>query len=81
MPEPVTLTALVAQTLRDIRVAHGLSLDEVASKAGVHRTSLGLIERGKRGMTLEVATRICQALGVSLSEIVRQAEIEHAAMS
>ncbi len=42
--------------------------------AGIHRTSLGLIERGKRGMTLDVASHLAAALDTRLSKLVAAAE-------
>ncbi len=74
MPEPDTLTAHVASRLAQLRVAKGWSLEELAVRAGLHRTSLGLIERGRRGMTLDTAYRLATALDVRLSSLVREGE-------
>ncbi len=70
------LTLLVVQQLRTLRVEQGLSLEALAAIAGLHRTSVGLVMRGKRGMTLASAAAISAALRVRLSEVVVQAERE-----
>jgi len=40
----------------------------------VHRTYIGLIERGLRKPTIEVGHGLAQALGTHLSELIREAE-------
>lgn len=51
-------------------------MDRLADESGLHRTSIGLIERGLRSMTLDVVDRLAQSLGLRLSELI--AEVEHA---
>lgn len=63
-------TSFIADHIRQHREERGLTLEALAAAAGVHRTSLGLIERGKRGMTIGVAARLCWALDLSLAEVV-----------
>ncbi len=74
MHEQDALTTYVAARFHELRVHRGWSLDELAGRADLHRTSLGLIERGKRGMTLETASRLASALEVRLSSIVQAGE-------
>lgn len=64
---------LVAQ-LREARQARGLSMQSLADATGLHRTAIGLIERGRRRMTIEVAARIAWALDLSLADLVAAAE-------
>ena len=47
----------------------GYSQEELAFRAGVHRTYLGGIERGERNPSLENIAAIAEALGVTLSEL------------
>ncbi|QIG46040.1 helix-turn-helix domain-containing protein [Nocardioides anomalus] len=49
-------------------------MERLAEEAGVHRTSIGLIERGRRSMTLELADRLAQSLGLRLSALVEDVE-------
>lgn len=64
---------LVAQ-LREAREARGMSMQALAQSAGLHRTAIGLIERGQRRMTIEVAARIAWAMDLSLTELISVAE-------
>lgn len=53
-----------------------LSQEEFAYRAKVHRTYMTGIERGDHNPSLEVMERIAAALGVILSDLVREAEGE-----
>jgi len=55
--------------LKELRLARGLSQEELAFKIGVHRTYLGGIERGERNPSLKNLASIAEGLGVSLSEL------------
>ena len=55
--------------VRELREAKGLSQEELAFKAGVHRTYLGGIERGERNPSLKNISLIANALGISLAEL------------
>ena len=68
------LSEIVAQLVADARRQEGLSMDELADRAGVHRTYIGLLERRSRQPTLAVAANLAEALGLSLSELVAEAE-------
>lgn len=58
------ITVRFGQNVRMLRKATGLSQDEFADKAGVHRTFMSGIERGKRAPTIVVVERLANALGV-----------------
>jgi transcriptional regulator with XRE-family HTH domain len=55
--------------VRELRQSKGLSQEELAFKAGMHRTYLGGIERGERNPALKNIAAIADALGVSLSDL------------
>jgi transcriptional regulator with XRE-family HTH domain len=55
--------------VRDLRLAKDLSQEELAFRAGIHRTYLGGIERGERNPALKNISAIAKALGVTLSEL------------
>jgi len=55
--------------VRSIRAQRGLSQEELASLAGVHRTYIGMIERGEKNITLINIFKISSALGVKIFEI------------
>ena len=71
----------LAQVIRERRLKLGLSQEALAAKAKVHRTYVGMIERGERSPTCDVAYKLARALGVSLSSLIREAENSQAAAS
>ena len=62
------------QVLKRHRIAAKLSQEALAAKANVHRVYVGSVERGKSSISLDVADRLAMALGVHLSELIREAE-------
>ncbi len=50
----------------------GYSQEELAERAGLHRSYIGVVERGEKNVTLYVATQIAKALGISICELVEQ---------
>jgi ribosome-binding protein aMBF1 (putative translation factor) len=56
------------------RKAKGLSRAILAADAGLHQTYIGLLERAERSPNLDTAQAIAKALGVSLSQLVIEAE-------
>ena len=52
------------QRLRSIRLANGLTQKELAEKAGLHATYIGIIERGKQSASLDTIEKLAAALGV-----------------
>jgi DNA-binding XRE family transcriptional regulator len=52
----------------------GLTQEDQAEKAGIHRTYLSDIERGSRNVSLVNVERIAVALALALSELFRLVE-------
>lgn len=48
------------------------SQEEFAELCGLHRTYIGLIERGERAITIETGRKVAKALGVKLSDVLRK---------
>lgn len=59
----------MANRIREIRKAKGLTLEELEEKSGVSYTYLSRIEGGKRGLKLENVIKIARALEVDASDI------------
>ena len=59
----------VGPALRTARVALGLSVTEVAERAGVTKGFLSLAERGKTRVSVPVLLRICDVLGVTIGSL------------
>jgi len=57
-----------------LRKARGLSQEELAELAELHRNYIGGIERGERNVALLNIVRLAKALGVSLSELLEGIE-------
>jgi transcriptional regulator with XRE-family HTH domain len=62
------------RTVRLQREKLGLSQEEFADRAGVHRTYISSIELGKVNVGIEVANELSIALGKRPSELVKEAE-------
>jgi DNA-binding XRE family transcriptional regulator len=61
-------------TVRRLREQRGLSQEELAKLAGIHRTYVGDVERGTRNIALVNMTRLAKALRVSLSHLIHEME-------
>ncbi|MEH2316539.1 helix-turn-helix domain-containing protein [Nostoc sp.] len=57
--------------VRDERLQRGLSQEELAEKAELHRTYIGMIERGEKNITLINIQKIAKALGITVDELLR----------
>ena len=55
--------------IRAIRTELGLSQEQLADRAGLHRTYIGMVERGEKNVTLVNINKLADALGVSISEL------------
>ena len=60
--------------LRALREDAGLTQEELAARARIHRTYVSLLERDKKSPTLDVLFRICAAIGVNASEFIARVE-------
>ena len=61
--------ALVARNVRRLRVARGISQEHLAVDAGIDRTYVGRLERGRENPTVAVLERIAAALGAPIVEL------------
>ena len=55
--------------VREARLKLGISQEELAERAGVHRTYIGMIERAEKNITLENVEKISKALELSISDL------------
>ena len=68
------MTAALADLLHQARQERNLPLEALADAAHMHRTSISLIEKGRRGVTIAAAARLSAAMGLRLSDLIRAAE-------
>ncbi len=55
--------------IREIRKQKKISQEELAHKAEMHRTYIGMIERAEKRISLINAIKICNALNVEFKDI------------
>lgn len=63
-----TVRELFARRVKELRAARGWSQDELAAKSGLHRSYVGIVERGEKSATLDTVERIAKAFNVEVSE-------------
>lgn len=57
--------------VRALRIKMGLSQEQLAEKAAMHRTYIGAIECGKRNISLKNIIVLSQTLGVKPYELLK----------
>jgi transcriptional regulator with XRE-family HTH domain len=72
--EGVDINQRIATRVRDLRRAHGLGLDALASKSGVSRSMISLIERGESSPTAVLLDKLAVGLGVTLGALFNAPE-------
>jgi transcriptional regulator with XRE-family HTH domain len=60
----------LGRNVRRLREEHGWSQEDYADRAGIHRTYVSDIERGKRNPTVSVVERLSVPLGVSAGQLL-----------
>ena len=66
----------VRRRLRELRMQHGLTLEDVATRASIDLSTLSRLESGKRRLALDHVPRLAAALSVSTDELLRAPEAE-----
>lgn len=62
----------LGSNLRALRLAQGLSQEELASRADVHQTYLSDVELGKRNPSLLILDQLAVALRVDITDLLRR---------
>lgn len=70
MDKKIELLEKFGEKVREERLKRGLSQEEFAVKAGVHRTYIGMIERGEKNITLINIKKIAKALDLSIDKLL-----------
>jgi transcriptional regulator with XRE-family HTH domain len=66
--------AAFGQFLKIERVKRGMSQAEFADLIGVHRTFMGLLERGRRGTNIAELPRLVGSLGLKPRDLIPEPE-------
>jgi transcriptional regulator with XRE-family HTH domain len=56
--------------LRRLRKSREVSQEELAARAGLHRTYVSSVERGERNVSLETIDKLARALGLPMGELM-----------
>ena len=63
----------VGLRVRQLRLERGMSQETLGAVAGLDRTYVSGLERGKRNPSLRTLARIAEGLGVTPAELLRRA--------
>lgn len=58
------------ERVRELRKSKGLSQEELSFKADLHRTYIGMIERGEKNITLVNIEKIANAFEMSINNLI-----------
>jgi len=70
VPVPTNSPPEVGATLQRLRLARGLTLEDLSRIAGVSKSMLSQIEREKANPTIAITWRLANALGVEIGELL-----------
>jgi XRE family transcriptional regulator, regulator of sulfur utilization len=66
----MNLAERFGENLRRARKRGGYSQEALAVRASLHRTEIGLVERGERLVRLDTAIKLAGAAGVPLGDLI-----------
>jgi transcriptional regulator with XRE-family HTH domain len=69
MLDGINIDARIAERVRELRAARGLSLKALAEKSGVSRSMISVIERGESSPTATVLEKLANGFDVLLPEL------------
>lgn len=70
------LVSRLAARLAALRAERGWSLDQMAERSGISRTTLSRLERGETSPTAALLGRLCTAHGRTMSRLLAEVETE-----
>lgn len=69
-----TVSMQLGRILRVLRTSKGMTQEELAEKTGLHRTYIGVVERGEKNITIINCMKIAHVLGCDLACILKEVE-------
>ena len=73
------LPSRLGRAIKQLRLERGITQQELANKAKLHRTYVSDVERGTRNLTITCMDQIAVGLETPLSEIFKRVETASAA--
>jgi transcriptional regulator with XRE-family HTH domain len=67
----MSLDGIVARNIRRLRLERGLSQEALAFDAGIDRTYVSRLERGRENPTVAVLEKLARALSSNIDELFR----------
>jgi transcriptional regulator with XRE-family HTH domain len=67
---------MLGNSLRRAREDGGMTQEQLADRAGLHRTHVSVLERDKKSPTVDILLSVCRALDVLPSTILRLVELD-----
>lgn len=68
---PEQIVKKLVKRFKELRLEQGLSQAKLAARIGMSDRAIGMIEAGKRMPTILTCLKICNALGVSLEDLLK----------
>lgn len=69
MHSKIDILVKFGERVRDLRKSQRLSQEELAFKADLHRTYIGMIERAEKNITLVNVEKIANALEIPINKL------------
>jgi transcriptional regulator with XRE-family HTH domain len=66
-----SLLNIFGKRVRELRLKKLLSQEALADKANLHRTYIGMIERGEKNLTLLNIEKLAKALEIDITELFK----------
>jgi transcriptional regulator with XRE-family HTH domain len=74
---PKDIRARFGIAIRKRRNELTISQEDLAERAGLHRTYISDLERGKRNVSLENLEKLAKALNLSISDLMMRVEVSN----
>ena len=63
---------IIGNKLKSIRIRNGISQEKLGELCGLHRTYIGMVERGEKNITIYNVWLISESLNVDLKSIFNE---------
>lgn len=71
----MTVEKLIGNRIRYLRIQNNLSQEKFSELIGVHRTYIGMVERGERNITIQTLLKIAKGLDMHVWQLLEDLNI------